>query len=52
MAQAGLTALESWTVALSPAALKPFFREVLPCLDGYLRTSAEADGKSQCRVNC
>lgn len=42
LAQAGLDALQSWTTALPADVLKPHLSEILPCLDGYLKTSAES----------
>lgn len=40
LAQAGLDALERWTASLPPHVLKPHLPEILPCLDGFLKTSA------------
>lgn len=39
LAQAGLDALENWTMALPADELKPYLGEILQCLDSYLKTS-------------
>lgn len=49
LAQAGLDALQCWSTALPADKLKPYMADILPCLDGYLKTSAESS-KSNERV--
>lgn len=49
LAQAGLDALQYWSTALPADKLKPYMADILPCLDGYLKTSAESS-KSNERV--
>ncbi|TRY56699.1 hypothetical protein DNTS_012969 [Danionella cerebrum] len=48
LATAALDALESWSSLVPAAVLEPHYPEILPYLDGYLKTtsSSEKDGSS------
>ncbi|XP_022778667.1 DNA-dependent protein kinase catalytic subunit-like isoform X5 [Stylophora pistillata] len=50
LAEAGLDALESWTTALPADKLKPFLREILQCLDGYLTTLGDIQLHNECNT--
>ena len=41
LAVAGLDALELWASVLPPGVIEPYYQQLLPCLDAYLRTEAE-----------
>lgn len=41
LAEAALDALDTWTEELPSEILHPYLREVLPQLDGYLKTASE-----------
>ena len=41
LAEAALDALDTWTAELPSEVLHPYLREVLPQLDGYLKTASE-----------
>ncbi|KAG5837285.1 hypothetical protein ANANG_G00237680 [Anguilla anguilla] len=43
LAIAALDALEEWSSCLSRDVMQPYYREVLPCLDSYLKTATEND---------
>ncbi|XP_006880480.1 PREDICTED: DNA-dependent protein kinase catalytic subunit-like isoform X2 [Elephantulus edwardii] len=43
LAEVGLNALEEWSVNISKYVIQPFYKDILPCLDGYLKTSALSD---------
>ena len=38
LAEAGLTALQTWSSQLPPSVVNPHFRGILPSLDDYLKT--------------
>lgn len=40
LAEAGLNALEEWSVYISKHVIQPYYKDILPSLDGYLKTSA------------
>lgn len=40
LADVGLRALEEWAAHISKRALQPHYKDILPSLDGYLKTSA------------
>ncbi|MBN3311515.1 PRKDC kinase, partial [Atractosteus spatula] len=40
LASAALDALEEWSSCISQPLIQPLYRDVLPCLDGYLKTAA------------
>ncbi|KAK3728490.1 hypothetical protein QZH41_002351 [Actinostola sp. cb2023] len=42
LAQVGLDALESWNTNLPSDVLAPYFKNILPCFDGYLKSIAES----------
>lgn len=42
LAQAGLDALQKWSASLPAELLNPHLSEVLPCLDCYLKSSADS----------
>ncbi|KAM6216536.1 DNA-dependent protein kinase catalytic subunit isoform 2-T2 [Rhynchocyon petersi] len=43
LAEVGLNALEEWSVNISKYVIQPYYKDILPCLDGYLKTSALSD---------
>uniref|UniRef100_A0A2K6EWI3 DNA-dependent protein kinase catalytic subunit n=1 Tax=Propithecus coquereli TaxID=379532 RepID=A0A2K6EWI3_PROCO len=43
LAEVGLNALEEWTVYIHKRVIQPYYKDILPCLDGYLKTSAFSD---------
>ena len=47
LALAALDALEEWSSGLSRDLMQPYYREVLPCLDYYLKTAAANGGALQ-----
>ena len=40
LAEAGLNALEEWSVYICKHVIQPYYKDILPSLDGYLKTSA------------
>ncbi|XP_027045855.1 DNA-dependent protein kinase catalytic subunit-like [Pocillopora damicornis] len=50
LAQAGLDALENWTMALPADELKPYLGEILQCLDSYLKTSGDIQLHDDCNT--
>uniref|UniRef100_G1NU10 DNA-dependent protein kinase catalytic subunit n=1 Tax=Myotis lucifugus TaxID=59463 RepID=G1NU10_MYOLU len=40
LAEAGLRALEEWSAHISKQVIQPYYKDILPSLDGYLKTSA------------
>lgn len=42
LAMAGLDALEHWARTLPGHVLHPYYKEILPCLDAYLRTTIDS----------
>uniref|UniRef100_A0A8C5VNI8 DNA-dependent protein kinase catalytic subunit n=1 Tax=Microcebus murinus TaxID=30608 RepID=A0A8C5VNI8_MICMU len=52
LAEVGLNALEEWTVYIHKRVIQPYYKDILPCLDGYLKTSAFSDEtKNNCEVS-
>ncbi|XP_049710414.1 DNA-dependent protein kinase catalytic subunit isoform X1 [Elephas maximus indicus] len=43
LAEVGLNALEEWSVNIHKYVIQPYYKDILPCLDGYLKTSALSD---------
>ncbi|XP_013210333.1 DNA-dependent protein kinase catalytic subunit [Microtus ochrogaster] len=43
LAEVGLHALEEWSVHISKSIMQPYYKDILPCLDGYLKTSILSD---------
>jgi DNA-dependent protein kinase catalytic subunit len=43
LAEAAISALESWTSQLPPDVFKPHLPTILPCLDTYLQSAAETE---------
>uniref|UniRef100_A0A8D0GIE8 DNA-dependent protein kinase catalytic subunit n=1 Tax=Sphenodon punctatus TaxID=8508 RepID=A0A8D0GIE8_SPHPU len=43
MADVGLDALEDWSAHIPRHVIQPYYKDILPCLDGYLKTSASSD---------
>ncbi|XP_075405763.1 DNA-dependent protein kinase catalytic subunit [Tenrec ecaudatus] len=43
LAEVGLNALEEWSVNIHKDVIQPYYKDILPCLDGYLKTSAFQD---------
>lgn len=39
LAEVGLHALEEWSVHINKSIMQPYYKDILPCLDGYLKTS-------------
>lgn len=42
MADLGLDALEDWSAHIPRHIMQPYYKDVLPLLDGYLKNSATA----------
>lgn len=42
MADLGLDALEDWSAHIRRHIMQPYYKDVLPLLDGYLKNSATA----------
>lgn len=40
LAEVGLNALEEWSVCICRQVMQPYYKDILPTLDGYLKTSA------------
>ncbi|XP_036194617.1 DNA-dependent protein kinase catalytic subunit [Myotis myotis] len=40
LAEAGLRALEEWSAYIRKQVIQPYYKDILPSLDGYLKTSA------------
>lgn len=38
LADVTLDALECWSQTLPPGVINPYYSEILPCLDAYLKT--------------
>ncbi|CAB4005561.1 DNA-dependent kinase catalytic subunit-like [Paramuricea clavata] len=47
LAEAALDALDTWTAELPSEVLHPYLREVLPQLDGYLKTASELESANE-----
>ncbi|XP_006170510.1 DNA-dependent protein kinase catalytic subunit [Tupaia chinensis] len=43
LAEVGLNALEEWSVCICRPVIQPYYKDILPCLDGYLKTSSSSD---------
>ncbi|GAB1300036.1 DNA-dependent protein kinase catalytic subunit [Apodemus speciosus] len=43
LAEIGLHALKEWSVHIDKSLMQPYYKDILPCLDGYLNTSALSD---------
>ncbi|CAH6792055.1 Prkdc [Phodopus roborovskii] len=43
LAEIGLHALEEWSVHIDKSIMQPYYKDILPCLDGYLKTSILSD---------
>ncbi|XP_068381983.1 DNA-dependent protein kinase catalytic subunit isoform X2 [Eschrichtius robustus] len=43
LAEVGLNALEEWSVYIGKHVIQPYYKDILPSLDGYLKTSALSD---------
>ncbi|XP_069777633.1 DNA-dependent protein kinase catalytic subunit isoform X2 [Narcine bancroftii] len=43
LANAGLDALEDWSAHLSKQTIQPYYKEILPHLDGFLKTSVSSE---------
>jgi hypothetical protein len=48
LALAGLEALDHWSEHLPPTVIQPYYKEILPCLDAYLKTTTD---QGQCCFN-
>nr|XP_006812076.1 PREDICTED: DNA-dependent protein kinase catalytic subunit-like [Saccoglossus kowalevskii] len=46
LAHAGLDALETWAFRLQHNALQPYYKDILPCLDGYLKTVSDTNAEN------
>ncbi|EDO42728.1 predicted protein [Nematostella vectensis] len=51
LAQAGLAALEEWNASLPGDVLRPHLRNILPYLDGYLKSATDAVEEEQDQVS-
>ncbi|XP_062986775.1 DNA-dependent protein kinase catalytic subunit [Elgaria multicarinata webbii] len=43
MADVALDALEDWSSHIPRYVIQPYYKDILPCLDGYLKTSTSTD---------
>lgn len=43
LAEIGLNALEEWSAYISKQVIQPYYKDILPRLDGYLKTPALSD---------
>ncbi|KAF6100707.1 protein kinase, DNA-activated, catalytic subunit [Phyllostomus discolor] len=43
LAEVGLNALEEWSAYIDKQVIQPYYKDILPGLDGYLKTSALSD---------
>ncbi|XP_048223408.1 DNA-dependent protein kinase catalytic subunit [Perognathus longimembris pacificus] len=43
LAEVGLNALEDWSVHIQKHVIQPYYKDILPSLDGYLKTSTLSD---------
>ncbi|XP_013375655.1 PREDICTED: DNA-dependent protein kinase catalytic subunit isoform X2 [Chinchilla lanigera] len=43
LAEAGLNALKEWSLCIHKNVIQPYYKDILPCLDGYLKTSTLSD---------
>ncbi|XP_058420517.1 DNA-dependent protein kinase catalytic subunit isoform X2 [Diceros bicornis minor] len=43
LAEVGLNALEEWSVYICRHIIQPYYKDILPSLDGYLKTSTLSD---------
>ncbi|KAM8966776.1 DNA-dependent protein kinase catalytic subunit [Pelodytes ibericus] len=50
LADAGLDALEDWSVRIPSHIMQPYYKEILPSLDGYLTNSSSADSLNTLEV--
>ncbi|XP_026875191.2 DNA-dependent protein kinase catalytic subunit [Electrophorus electricus] len=50
LATAALDALESWSARIPPSVIQPHYADILPHLDGYLKTAASTD-KAESSMN-
>ncbi|KAL0599440.1 DNA-dependent protein kinase catalytic subunit, partial [Plecturocebus cupreus] len=46
LAEVGLNALEEWSLYIHKREMQPYYKDILPCLDGYLKTSALSEMES------
>uniref|UniRef100_A0A6I8P9D2 DNA-dependent protein kinase catalytic subunit n=1 Tax=Ornithorhynchus anatinus TaxID=9258 RepID=A0A6I8P9D2_ORNAN len=43
LADVGLNALEEWSIYIPRHVIQPYYKDILPCLDSYLKTTALSD---------
>ncbi|KAL1788740.1 DNA-dependent protein kinase catalytic subunit isoform X1 [Sigmodon hispidus] len=43
LAEIGLHALKEWSIHIDKSIMQPYYKDILPCLDGYLKTSILSD---------
>ncbi|XP_060247015.1 DNA-dependent protein kinase catalytic subunit isoform X1 [Meriones unguiculatus] len=43
LAEIGLHVLKEWSVYIDRSIMQPYYKDILPCLDGYLKTSTFSD---------
>uniref|UniRef100_A0A8C5JY83 DNA-dependent protein kinase catalytic subunit n=1 Tax=Jaculus jaculus TaxID=51337 RepID=A0A8C5JY83_JACJA len=43
LAKVGLNALEEWSVYIPKYVIQPYYKDILPCLDAYLKVSTVSD---------
>ncbi|XP_063114601.1 DNA-dependent protein kinase catalytic subunit isoform X3 [Cavia porcellus] len=39
LAEVGMNALQEWSLHIRKSIIQPYYKDILPCLDGYLKTS-------------
>ncbi|XP_010628625.1 DNA-dependent protein kinase catalytic subunit [Fukomys damarensis] len=43
LAEVGLSALKEWSLHIHKNVIQPYYKDILPCLNGYLKTSTLSD---------
>ncbi|XP_021104653.1 DNA-dependent protein kinase catalytic subunit isoform X3 [Heterocephalus glaber] len=43
LAEVGLSALKEWSLHIHKNVIQPYYKDILPCLDGYLKISTLSD---------
>ena len=47
LANSGLDAIQYWSHVLPSHVIEPYYKDILPCLDAYLRTTVDV-GRYKC----
>ncbi|XP_043921659.1 DNA-dependent protein kinase catalytic subunit [Protopterus annectens] len=50
LAHIGLDALEEWSSRIPKRVIRPYYKDILPCLDGYLKTTSTDEIQSNWQV--